>query len=227
MKRAVLWLLLIFCLTACTDVKEESGDRADKEASTVETTESRPGTSARMTDIHDIKPLSAPGIDWRIPAAVLAALILAVLAIGLIMWRLKRKRPPAKDVVTLPPPDVEALALLKALEPVDVDHGREFYFRLSAIIRRYIRRRYHIDAPEMTAEELIPEIEKVELTADLNDGLRELIVFRDPIRFAGRPASDRTMRTDLSFAREFVEKSTVLMAAQTEASKEVSTETNV
>ena len=79
----------------------------------------------------------------------------------------------------------------------------------------------------MTAEELIPEIEKVELPVDLDNGLRELIVFRDPIRFAGRPASDRTMRSDLSFAREFVEKSTVLMAAQTEASEEVSTETNV
>ena len=171
-----------------------------------------PGTDANataMTDIHDIKPALAwgPDLQWLYWAlAVLAVVVLAALA-----WRFwqKRKRPAVPETPAPPiPADTEAYGLLDALAADGDLNPRQFNFRLSAILRRYMERLYEIPAAEMTTEELLPVVDRLPLQADLAQPLKDFCRYADPVKFAGRPADQNRMAGDLAFARDFVRRTT-------------------
>jgi hypothetical protein len=109
-----------------------------------------------------------------------------------------------------------ALRQLEGIRDVGALDARVFYFRLSAILRAYIEGRYGLNAPEMTTEELLPNIGLVDLPMDLDLRLRELLLSTDPIKFAALPASRQKMESDLAFAYAFVEKTTVAASRKPE-----------
>jgi Domain of unknown function (DUF4381) len=163
-----------------------------------------------MTDIHDIKPALAMGHDLRWLYWALAAL--AVLALAALVWRRwrKRARPAAADATApLLPPDTEALQLLDALAADGDLDPKQFYFRLSTIIRRYIERRFAIPAAEMTTEELLPRVDRLPVEPQLLQNLKTFCRAADPIKFAGAPADANRLAHDLAFARDFVHRSSV------------------
>lgn len=97
---------------------------------------------------------SRPLRPWQ--WALLALAAVAVLA-GLWAWirwlRLRALRPP-------PPiaPEVRALRELAGLDPaawLGRGETREFYYRISEVVRTYIERKFGIAAPEMTTEEFL------------------------------------------------------------------------
>jgi len=102
------------------------------------------------------------------------------------------------------PPDEMAFQQLKALENTENQVGRLFYFRLSAILREYIKGRYGINATELTTEELLPKIDEQDLNRKLKIELRTLLHSADPIKFAGGFAGQDRMKHDLEFVKEFV-----------------------
>jgi len=95
--------------------------------------------------------------------------------------------------------------------------GREFYFRLSLVIRRYIYERYAVGAPEMTSEEFLPRIDGLSLERELQIQLKELIHRSDPIKFAGVSAMERQMQDDLDFAYRLVDQTTRAASASENA----------
>jgi Domain of unknown function (DUF4381) len=163
-----------------------------------------------MTDIHDIKPALAMGHDLRWLYWTLAGL--ALLALAALVWRRWRKpaKPAAADNAPPPlPPDAEALQLLDALAADGDLEPKQFYFRLSAVIRRYVERRFAIPAAEMTTEELLPRLDRLPMEADLAQTLKAFCRAADPVKFAGAPAGTDRMAHDLAFARNFVHRTTV------------------
>ena len=91
-----------------------------------------------MTDIHDIRPLRSPGPDLRPLGYGLAALAaLVLMAVAVFLWKRRRRRLKGGVAPGLPP-DAAALSALDELADVDGIDGRLFYFRLSAILRRYL-----------------------------------------------------------------------------------------
>ncbi len=174
------------------------------------------GTTQQMTDIHDIKPALNPGMDlvwlyWLL--ATLAILALAVL--GWWLWQKRKKRPQA--VYAPPPvaPETEAYGLLDALAADGSTDVKHFYFRLSAIVRGYVERRFEIPAAEMTTEELLPQVDRLPLALDLTQALKSFCRTADPIKFAGAAVNQSRMSEDLAFARTFVRQTT--QATQPEA----------
>jgi hypothetical protein len=164
---------------------------------------------SQMTDIHDIKALE--DVEAR-PVWILWLLGILVVA-GLLAWLLRylikgRKKDAAPTLVPQRPPEETAMGLLNELSDVRLFEGRLFYFRLLAILRRYIFERFGLGAPEMTTEEFLPEIKRIDLAEDLAGRLRELCRFSDPIKFAGRSATEKAMQAHLDFAREFVTRTT-------------------
>lgn len=151
-----------------------------------------------MTDIHDIRDIRAPGPDLRPLAYGLAALA-ALLA---VLW--KRRRRLKGGVVPSLPPDAVALSALDELSDVGGIEGRLFYFRLSAVLRRYLHGRFGIPAPEMTTEELLAEMDHPEIGRDRAASLARFFSDAAPITYAGRPAAVDRMQKDLDFARRFV-----------------------
>lgn len=169
-----------------------------------------PDTPA-MSDIHDIKPLvpvpvpgSLPGWVW----GVLLGLIGIVLAAAAFFyWRRKRRsRTVDADAVPLPPEVVADAALVQLAESTVMD--KLFYFRLSAILRTYLDGRYALDSMEMTTEELLPALKPLAIDRTLKSGIKDLLFFSDPVKFAGMPASPARREQDLDFVRRFVRETT-------------------
>jgi hypothetical protein len=162
-----------------------------------------------MTDIHDIKPLLGVGADWG--WLLWLALTLAAAAAVLLIWRWWRRRGrPAQEIVVepLPCPETEALALLDDLAADRSADGKQFYFRLSGILRRYLERRFAIPAAEMTLEELLPQVARLPLDGDLAEPLKGLCRLAEPIKFADAAADPGRMPADLAFVRDLVHRTT-------------------
>lgn len=158
-----------------------------------------------MTDIHDIKPALAVGHDLRWLFWALAALALLILAA--LVWRrwLKRARPAAADSAPAPPaPDAEAMQMLDALAADGRLDPKQFYFRLSAVVRRYMERRFDFPAAEMTTEELLPRVDRLPMAPELAKMLKAFCRAADPVKYAGAPADPGRMAHDLAFARDLV-----------------------
>jgi hypothetical protein len=170
-----------------------------------------------MNDIHDIKPALEMGTDWGWAVWALAALAVAALAL-LAWWLWRRRRRPVDGPPAPPPisPEDEALSALDRLAAAADKDGKQFYFALSALLRRYVERRYAIPAVEMTLEELLPEMDRLALDPDLYERFKQLCRRAEPIKFADLPAAADQMPADLAFGREFVERTTAIVAEEEE-----------
>jgi hypothetical protein len=167
-----------------------------------------------MTDIHDIKPPEPAGPGMSLLYIVLGAVIVAALiALAVILWRKRRRRVKGGPAVPSLTPEEAALLSLSGLNDVDRIPGKDFYFRLSAILRHYLQGRYGVNAPEMTTDELSPKLDKMGIERDLSARLKALFHEADPIKFADALTVQTAMQSDLAFARKFVRETTPVTGA--------------
>jgi len=164
-----------------------------------------------MTDIHDIKPLVDIGIDIPWAVVLVGILILLMLSAAFFYWRYLRKAAKIRDVIPELPPEANAHRALNKISDVKQLDGKTFYFNLSAILRQYLYERFNMNAPEMTTEELLPQIKTLNLDKDLFDGISRLCQGADSIKFAGLRPQIRQMETDLIFAHKFVDGTALKM----------------
>jgi hypothetical protein len=165
---------------------------------------------AAMSDIHDIRPPVPPGPDpWRYAPWVLAGLLAVGGALAFSVVRARRRMRLRAGTVPAMPPEERASAALRALENRSGMDGRDFYFRLTAILRRYLEERYGFPAAEMTTEELCPRFrEGGRMPETLAGALETLFADADAVKFAGVSAAEDRMGADLDFARRLVRETT-------------------
>jgi hypothetical protein len=167
------------------------------------------GNATTITDIHDIKPLLSMGPDLYWLYWILGALALSGLA--LLVWYLwhRRKKPmPSIPTPQTVPPHIEAYQALDALAGQPGINGKQYYFSLSAILRRYLERRYDFPAAEMTTEELLPRLDRLPMDADLSPSFKDFCLAADPIKFAGADASRNQMQDHMMLPRSFIQRTT-------------------
>lgn len=156
-------------------------------------------TPETMQDILDIKgPLALPPLWWP----WLLATLLILLA-GLLAWWLWRRRRP-RPLPAPPSPHELALHDLEALERESDLADREFYYRLSALLRGYLEARFRLPALEMTTEELLPRLEALAIPAESRQNTARLLRRADPVKYAGRAAPAAMRAQDLDTARALV-----------------------
>ncbi len=163
-----------------------------------------------LQDIHDIKPpvpLPAFGAEeWLYP--LLMGLALIGLITGLILFLRRRRRKGAQDLqMPLLSPEERADRALDELREVERFRGKEFYFRLTMILREYIRGKYSINAPEMTTEELLPHLKRLPLDEKSQQEIRKMLLDADPVKFADQGTTENRMRRDHGRVRELVHDS--------------------
>lgn len=150
--------------TAATATADAIADAATQPADQTFTTQPQPiEIASALTDQDDTStPRDITGVlglprhlnPWLVASIALAALVCLGLLLAAIRWARQRARRPAPPEL----PEAWALRELRALDPArvtDDHHARNFYYRLSEIVRVYIERQFHVAAPEMTTEEFL------------------------------------------------------------------------
>lgn len=163
------------------------------------------GQKPAMTDIHDIKPILEVGDPWPWLPYLLFGAILLIAGLGWWYWAWRRRQhEPIENDPPKAAPDQEALTALDDLAAETGLAPKHFFFRLSAILRRYIERRYHFPAAEMTTEELLPQMDRLGLEPSLATAFKGFCHEADPIKFAGEMANPERAQQQLVFCRDFV-----------------------
>ncbi|MGH6904602.1 MAG: hypothetical protein ACREIR_17880 [Geminicoccaceae bacterium] len=160
------------------------------------------------TEPKDIAPplsLARPG--WPIAAWLLLGALAATLAVGVFVWRRRRRRPAP---VRPQPAHLLALAELDRLQQAgleDQGHVDAFYVRLSTILRRYLGWRFGLRALMQTTEEFVAALPAAERgLAPYRPVLAALLASFDLVKFARHRPERRDMEEALRWVREFVER---------------------
>ncbi len=142
--------------------------------------------------LHDIKPIQKPPFVWTdylwILWVVLGVLLLLAL-IGAIIYLFLRKKKKGyifKPPVVLPA-HTRAIAELEKLKAEKIwQQGRvkEFYTRLTDILRVYIHEREGINAMEMTSGEILNEVRKTSEVDSVYENLKQVLSTADLVKFA-------------------------------------------
>ena len=137
-------------------------------------------------DIMDLKPQQVTGkrpLLWLWLLLGVWAAATAVLIALHFFRKLKKPLPPPPPK----PPYEEALEALTALEAKQyLQKGmiREYVFELSEILKRYIERRFGINAAEFTTEEMLAWLGVSQLDKEQKNSLEWFFRAADPVKFA-------------------------------------------
>ena len=169
-----------------------------------------PDAEAEGADLKDIQPPTEVAIRSLTLVWVLLGLLTAM-ALGFGAWRLfqKYRNRPMAEVKPLLPLDVRTRQALQGLEAEKLpEQGRvkDFYFRLSEIIRGYLGERYGFDALECTSSELMVELRRKQPLKFPEDGLMRFVSESDLVKYARAESSPESCREALAFGYELLDK---------------------
>ena len=147
-------------------------------------------------EIKDYKPIA--GVPFKlidyIPniiakywwAWLLGLALIAFLIFAYFKWYKKGINPFKPEKKRLPPYEEAILALndLKSRQLWQNGQHKEYYSRLTDILRVYIERRFDINAVEMTTSEIMEQIKHNEEALQVKDQLSEVLEIADYVKFA-------------------------------------------
>ena len=144
---------------------------------------------------YDIKDILDPEFVWQDyiiwPILWIILRILTVLIIVLIIeWKKKNKKifnPFKKEEKPVLPPHIRALQALDLIQSEKLwQHGKEkeYYTRLTDVVRSYIDERFQINAMEMTTHEILIHIRCISDVDFVFNNLTQLLTQADYVKFA-------------------------------------------
>lgn len=158
-------------------------------------------------DIRDPKtPVEVPR-DYRPLWWALAALA-TVAGAGFGVYRLLNRRRLARITPPRPAHQValEALARLRGARLLEAGQPKEYYVRLTDIVRTYLEGRFELRAPEMTTEEFLQAAQRnPQLAAAHRSLLAQFLSQSDLVKFARHVPSLGDAEGAYASAREFIE----------------------
>ena len=163
----------------------------------------------KRPDLADLDPMLPPrslndssGWKW-----LTIAIVGGLLALGAFWWRRR-----TKEVVVEPPrrtPEEIAhseLALLLAEQLPARGLVKEFYLRLTGIVRQFIEGTTGLRAPEQTTEEFLRDMRTGEVfSVERSARLKEFLEAADMVKYAGQQPSEDQIELSIARAREFID----------------------
>lgn len=168
----------------------------------------KPGEDLGEGLAEDELELMAIRSPWRKGWILWSAGGVAVLAIAsLLIWR-RRRREKMVAEIRKSPLEV-ALCALEQLEKDDlVAKGelKEYYGRVSSILREYVEGRYGLQAPERTTEEFMEDLRRDSgtLSKDQKSLLEKFLMHCDLVKFAKFEPSADEVRATFESCKDFV-----------------------
>ncbi|MBO7611710.1 MAG: hypothetical protein J6T23_05820 [Elusimicrobia bacterium] len=162
------------------------------------------------TDILGIKGIVKfhHGLLWYL--LFLIVLVVLSLIIYFIYKYIKKKnrKPTQEEIIQSIPPKEYALKQLDdliALNLIENGHIKEYYDKLSDIIRFYVSRTYSVDGMEKTTTELYSML-KNKIAPEHNRELKNYLINCDFVKFAKLIPSREDIKNDFDIAKSFIEK---------------------
>ncbi|MFA5388153.1 MAG: hypothetical protein WC312_00160 [Candidatus Omnitrophota bacterium] len=146
----------------------------------------------------DIRPLKdIVDIAGKFPLARLLALLLALLIITAVImyFRIKKRKKEGPSLSPRPADEIarDALNALKGMRLAEKGMIKEYYIRLSDIIRAYIENRFVISAMDRTTWELFQEMRSTGMERRHADTINSFLEDCDMVKFAKyTPAVEET-----------------------------------
>lgn len=188
----------------------QAGDNSGQEALTVESIQVRvtpafdPGHRG-LKDTIALREVPASPVFHILRIVLICALLVAA-AVGVFLFRRyntnKKNNEPAVPLHTRM---LDSLSHVKDRFTAGSIDRKEFYQRLSLIIRRYSEGRFLLPFCEKTTEELYrdPAVEAA-IPGEYAGQLKRFLQRADLVKFAGHSASREECGTDLAFVRKFI-----------------------
>ncbi len=165
------------------------------------------------TDIKDIRPPLDVPTNFKRLVIWLSAGFAALLISGAVFWLLwKRKRAQKTPKMELPPraPHEIAYELLERLAKeglVAKGQVKEYYYRLTDIVRHYIEGRFGLLAPERTTEEFLAEMAHANALNNAHKSLiQEFLNHCDMVKYAKYGPSLLEIEETNSVARRLIDE---------------------
>jgi len=161
-------------------------------------------------DILDIKGIAKfnHSFLWYL-YFVLVIILLAVIIYFVYKYiKKKNRKPTQEEIIQAIPPKEYALKQLDeliALDLINKGNIKEYYDKLSDIIRFYISRTYSIDGMEKTTTELYSML-KNKIVPEDNRELKNYLLNCDFVKFAKLIPTEEEIRKDFDIAKGFIEK---------------------
>ena len=157
-------------------------------------------------DIKDLKPqhrAGEPSLWWLWSLLALAGVAL----VGYAAYRVFQQYRKPKAEPPPPPPYDEAMEAFRLLEMENlIRQGlvREYVFRLSEILKRYIGRRFDVHAQEFTTEEVMEWVRQAPIEDAQRGRVEWFFATSDPVKFARFLPDDATLKRMGEEAKRFV-----------------------
>ncbi len=179
-------------------------------------------------DIKDLRdPFSAgtPSLWW-----LWALCALVVLAVGgWLLYRWLEGRRAGPGVAPLPPPYEEAMESLRELELrnlVRQGQVQQHVFCLSEILKRYIERRFAVNAQEFTTEEIMLWLRASAVPREVRLYAEKFFADSDPVKYAKWLPEDSTLHGMSKQVRSFVSETRPRSESQAAATPESAADTD-
>jgi hypothetical protein len=160
----------------------------------------------QIREIKPLQPIRRPR-PW-LWITVAAAAVLALGAAFAYWWRRRQRREKVEPRTPPVPAHEVALAALERLgatEPIGDAAVRRYYFALSEIVRAYIEGRFELNATDLTSEEIVSSLGRLELDDVQARGLRAFLAATDAVKFAAHRPQRAEIGALLEWARRFVQ----------------------
>ncbi len=139
-------------------------------------------------------------------------LFVIIVVAGILLIRFFIRKFAKKKTEALVPPSpwevaYESLAKLKDDNLLAQSRIKEYYIRLSGIVRHYIEDRFDVKAPEMTTEEFFFSLKTAQcLSGAQKDALKEFLNCCDMVKFAKYASNDREIEQSFVSAKRLVDE---------------------
>jgi hypothetical protein len=162
-----------------------------------------------IPDLANLEPMVAPkeidraiGWIWIVPTACL------LLTFALLLWLTRGKKGESKAMPRQSPQELARAQLDQLLSEQLPASGlfKEFYLRLTGIVRQYIEDSTGLKAPELTTSEFLVEARgKSCFTSEQSGMLQDFLEAADMVKYAGQTPDNTQIDGAISRAKLFIE----------------------
>lgn len=185
-------------------------------------------------ELKDIKPPIDIPFNYRFWAMVAGGVLLFLL-LAFFLYRLWKRKQEKGYLFTPPPPPppahevaLNALQKLYASDLLEKQQYKEFFSRLSEILRAYLEGRYFISALEETTTEIMQEMEHHLSDEHLKQRLHEILSTCDLVKFAKYIPDQQEIERLKEWSVDFVQQTKIVYETPTEEiSEEVESVPNI